>query len=166
MCQSITYSTGEGLGHFQMGTKEVRQESSSHTMSYCLPSWSCVLALLEEDLAFRFGICQSLVSQIINTWTAVLYNHLPVNTNWWISREANQKLMPTGFQQKYPYTQAIFDATNSYPEVVWPWLPKHSMIQLQTPFYSKRFDCSGSIWWHNVCTLFWMFWTVHWFHMK
>lgn len=72
------------------------------------------LALLEEDLAFRFGICQSLVSQLINTWTAVLYNRLAVNTNWWISREANKKLMPTAFQKKYPNTRAIFDATEIF----------------------------------------------------
>ena len=62
------------------------------------------LALLEEDSAFRFGICQSLVSHIIHTWIAVLYNCLVLNVDWWISREANRKLMPKAFVEKYPYT--------------------------------------------------------------
>ena len=39
------------------------------------------LALLEGDLAFRFGIYQSLVSQIIHTWVVVLYNRLVLNTD-------------------------------------------------------------------------------------
>ena len=72
------------------------------------------LALLEEDLAFRFGICQSLVSQIIHTWISVSYNHLVLNMDWWISREANRKLVPKAFVEKYLYTRAIFDATEIF----------------------------------------------------
>ena len=44
------------------------------------------LSLLEQDLAFRFGISQSTVSRICNTWINLLYSKFK-EVNIWPSRQ-------------------------------------------------------------------------------
>ena len=70
------------------------------------------LGLLEKDLGDRFGVSQSLVSKIFNTWLNLLFRHLS-SINFWTSRETEQKYMPKEFLRsgRYGNTHIILDAT-------------------------------------------------------
>lgn len=68
------------------------------------------LGLLEVDIATRFGISQSSVSRITNTWINLMYHNLKsieVFPPWHIVK----KYMPEGFKKEYPNTRIIIDAT-------------------------------------------------------
>ena len=69
--------------------------------------------LLEQDLAFRFQICQSTVSRIVTTWINFLYykfRDIPI----WPSREQVHITMPGQFRRLYPNTRIIIDATEVF----------------------------------------------------
>ena len=68
------------------------------------------LGLLELDIATRFGISQSSVSRITNTWINLMYHNLKsIETfpPWHIVK----KYMPEAFKKEYPNTRIIIDAT-------------------------------------------------------
>ena len=64
----------------------------------------------ELDLAQRFSISQSTVSRIFSTWTLCLY-HTFKEINIWPSRALINKYMPKDFQDKFPSTRVVIDAT-------------------------------------------------------
>ena len=68
------------------------------------------LGLFEEDLADRFGIHVSTVSQIFITWVNFLYQKFK-QILLWPSRSQIQQHMPDCFCKKYPTTRTIVDAT-------------------------------------------------------
>ena len=87
------------------------------------------LGLFEQDLAYRFGISQSTVSRVINTWINFMFlqfQQVPL----WPSRDVVQSYMPQIFKDKYPSTRVIIDATEIYVEQ--PHLP-----ELQQVTFSK-----------------------------
>ena len=68
------------------------------------------LGLLEKDLAYRFNVSASTISRIWKTWIAFLYlqfKEIPM----WPSREMVNAYMPKCFNDAYPSTRVILDAT-------------------------------------------------------
>ena len=68
-------------------------------------------------MADRFGISQSLVSVIFNTWLSLLYMYRHLSSlNFWPSRETVQKYMPLVFSRSEAYgnTRIIIDATELF----------------------------------------------------
>ncbi|XP_065901947.1 uncharacterized protein [Dysidea avara] len=69
----------------------------------------------ELDCAVRFGISQSSVSRVTNTWINLMYHNLKsIETfpSWHIVK----KYMPDSFKKDYPNTRIIIDATEFYIE--------------------------------------------------
>ena len=73
------------------------------------------VGLLEEDLAARFRISQSLVSQIIVTWTKFMYYRLK-ELDIFLDRQIIELHKPACFKNKYKGTTVIIDATEIYTE--------------------------------------------------
>ena len=69
----------------------------------------CVL-----DLA-RFGVSKSLVSEYFITWVCFLYQHLK-EIDWIPSAEQVASTLPCAFQEKYPSTYSIVDASEIFIE--------------------------------------------------
>ena len=79
------------------------------------------LGLMEQDLAYRFGISQPTVSRIISTWINFIYlrlKELPL----WPPKDLLHGNMPQKFKECYPTTRVIIDATEIYIEQ--PELPE------------------------------------------
>ena len=71
------------------------------------------LGLFEQDLAYRFGISQSTVSRIFNTWINFLFlqfKQIPL----WPPKALIISHMPKVFKEKYPSTRVIIDATEIF----------------------------------------------------
>ena len=79
------------------------------------------LGLLEQDLAYRFGVSQSTVSRIFTTWINFLYHQFK-QIPLWPPREFVQAHMPKLFKEKYPTTRVIIDATEMF--IQQPSLPE------------------------------------------
>ena len=73
-------------------------------------------AMMENDLAHRFGISQSTVSRIFITWICFLYFKLK-DINIWPSRAQVNKYMPNNFKSMYPTTRCIIDATEIFIQI-------------------------------------------------
>ena len=67
------------------------------------------------DIAFRFGISSSSVSRYFITWVCFLFHQLN-ELNWYPSTDQVKGTMPTVFQEKYPSTVAIIDASEIFIE--------------------------------------------------
>ena len=79
------------------------------------------LDLLEQDVAYRFGISQPMVSQIFTTWINFLYlqfQQIPL----WPPKELIDAYMPNSFKKQYPSTRVIIDATEVF--IQQPSLPE------------------------------------------
>ncbi|XP_072014153.1 LOW QUALITY PROTEIN: uncharacterized protein [Amphiura filiformis] len=68
------------------------------------------LNLREDDLAFRFGIGQSTVSQVLSTWLPFLQKELDAFINW-PSKEATLKYYPACFHKYKGTVRCIIDCT-------------------------------------------------------
>ena len=73
------------------------------------------VGLLEEDLAARFRISQSLVSRIIVTWTKFMYYRFK-ELDIFPDRQIIELHKPACFKNKYKGTTVIIDATEIYIE--------------------------------------------------
>ena len=73
------------------------------------------MGLLEEDLSLRFGVSQSVVSQIINTWIKFIYFRFK-EVDVLPSKEIVKLHLPECFCKKYSTTTLIIDATEIYIE--------------------------------------------------
>ena len=73
------------------------------------------VGLLEEDLAARFRISQSLVSRIIVTWTKFMYYRFK-ELDIFPDRQIIELHKPACFKNKYEGTTVIIDATEIYIE--------------------------------------------------
>ena len=79
------------------------------------------LGLLEQDIAYRFGVSQSTVSRIFTTWINFLYiqfRQIPL----WPPKEFVCAHMPKIFKEQYPSTRVIIDATEVF--IQQPSLPE------------------------------------------
>ena len=71
------------------------------------------LGLYELDLAYRFGVSQTTVSRICSTWINFCYCKFKEVTIW-PSRSVVDCNMPLIFQDLYPSTRCIIDATEVF----------------------------------------------------
>ena len=85
------------------------------------------VGLLEQDIAFRFGIFQALVSRILLTWISFLAHKLSCLI-YWPDREDVQRYYPQCFQ-KYKNVIGIIDCTEGI-------LEKPSVAKAQSQTYS------------------------------
>ena len=98
------------------------------------------LGLLEEDLAYRFGVSQSTVSRIIITWINFLYLQLK-QIPLWSPKALVMSYMPKEFKEKYPSTRVVIDATEVFIEQ--PALPE--LQQLTYSNYKNHNTFKGLI---------------------
>ena len=70
-------------------------------------------SMMENDLAYRFGISQPTVCRILITWINFLYFKFK-DINLWPSREQINEFMPKVFKNSYPTTRCIIDATEIF----------------------------------------------------
>lgn len=73
------------------------------------------VGLLEQDLAFRFGVHISTVSRVWTSWVGFLADYLS-QVNYWPSRQIVTKYMPECFHEAYPSTRVILDCTELFIE--------------------------------------------------
>ena len=73
------------------------------------------LNLLIEDLAYRFGIAKSTVTNVFNTWIDVMATRLKFLVKWptWEMAQAN---MPQIFKETYPSARCIIDCSEVFIE--------------------------------------------------
>ena len=76
---------------------------------------------MEQDLADHFGVSQSTVSRITNTWINFMYFQLK-QICLWPPKDIIKLFMPHIFKNQYPSTRVIVDATKIYVEQ--PRLPE------------------------------------------
>lgn len=73
------------------------------------------LGLLEDDLAFRFKVSQSLVSAILSTWLRFLAKELSWMIIW--PRAGQVKLhLPDSLKRRYPKVCCIIDCSEVFTE--------------------------------------------------
>jgi hypothetical protein len=109
-------------------SKKGRPRSLSPIDEFFLTLVRLRLGLLEQDLAYRFGISQSTVSRIFTTWINFIYiqfKQLPI----WPPKEIINAYMPQPFKDLYPTIRIIIDATEVYVQ-------KSSLPELQQRTFS------------------------------
>ena len=120
---SLKYSKRQEEADIQSGTenKRLRQRTLLPFEEFFMTLVRLRLGLVEQDLAYRFGVSQSTVSRITCTWINFLYvklKELPL----WPPKELVKANMPKEFKASYPTTRVILDATEIYIEQ--PHLPE------------------------------------------
>ena len=73
------------------------------------------LGLLSHDLAFRFGVSQSSVSTIFNTWIRMMSRELQFLIIW-PTRCDVRRCLPRAFKKWFPNVRAIIDCTECTSE--------------------------------------------------
>ncbi|CAN7939862.1 unnamed protein product, partial [Ixodes pacificus] len=73
------------------------------------------VGLLEQDLAYRFGVHVSTVSRVWTFWVGFLADHL-AQVSYWPSRQVVHEYMPECFSEVYPSTRVILDCTEVFIE--------------------------------------------------
>ena len=73
------------------------------------------LNLKHQDLAFRFGISESVVSRYLTTWICFLFQHLK-EIEWAPSVQQVAATLPLAFKDKYESTYAIIDGSEIFLE--------------------------------------------------
>ena len=80
---------------------------------FLLVLYTLRLHLLEEDLTYQFCISQASVSRIFSTWINFLYckfKEIPI----WPPKHQVDHYMPLSFEEFYPTTRCIIDATEIF----------------------------------------------------
>ncbi|KAM7313007.1 uncharacterized protein ISCGN_002928 [Ixodes scapularis] len=73
------------------------------------------LGLLEQDLAYRFGVHVSTVSRVWTFWVGFLADHL-AQVSYWPPRQVVNEYMLVCFSKVYPSTRVILDCTEVFIE--------------------------------------------------
>ena len=81
--------------------------------------------MFEVDLATRFNVSVSCISNIIIPWANFLYLRLG-SLNIWPSKETVCQTMPPSFKDQFPNTRVIIDATEIKVEI-----PSSLVLQFQ-----------------------------------
>ena len=98
--------------HYQVKSTKGRPRMLSPLEEFFLVLVRLRLRLLEQDLAYRFGISQPTVSRIFNTWINFLFlqfEQLPL----WTPKALIVSHMPKVFKERYP-SRVIIDATEIF----------------------------------------------------
>lgn len=102
-------------GNTKRKTTHKRQKSLSPLNQYFLTLVKLRLNLRTIDLAVRFGISPGVVSKYFITWICFMYHHLK-EIDWTPAVEQVAGSLPSAFQEKYPTTYSIIDASEIYIE--------------------------------------------------
>ena len=111
----LDYQNTENLGEIKHKYKPGPCRALTVENEFFLVLCRLKVGLLEEDLSARFGVCQSVVSQIVNTWIKFIFFRFK-ELDVFPSREIVQVHLPECFRKKYPTTTLIIDATEIYIE--------------------------------------------------
>ena len=95
------------------GCIEGRRRSLSPMNEFFLTLCRIKAGLFEQDLANQFQISQSTVSLIITSWINFIYAKFK-EVPTWPSRQVIDCFMPYQFENLYPSTRCIIDATEIY----------------------------------------------------
>ena len=95
------------------GCIEGQRRSLSPMNEFFLTLCRIKAGLFEQDLANRFQISQSTVSHIITSWINFMYAKFK-EVPTWPSRQVIDRSMPYQFENLYPSTRCIIDATEIY----------------------------------------------------
>lgn len=109
LCYSSKHKDG------QEETKRCRPRILPPLEEFFLTMVRLRLGLMEQDLAYRFGISQATVSRIVFTWINFIYVKLK-EIPLWPPRKLLLSNMPKQFKEFYPTTRVILDATEIYVE--------------------------------------------------
>ena len=90
--------------------KPGRKRSQALDDEFLMTLMKLRLNLREDDLAFRFGVSQSTVSQVISTWVPFLDKELKVFIHW-PSKEETLKYYPQCFHKYKGTVRCIIDCT-------------------------------------------------------
>lgn len=118
--ESLSYSKFESENQ-RGNSKRCRPRTLPPLEEFFLTLVRLRLGLMEQDLAYRFGISQSTVSRITTTWINLLYLKLK-EIPLWMPKGLVHATMPQQFKKQYPTTRVIVDATEIYVEQ--PKLPE------------------------------------------
>ena len=102
-------------GDKEFTRKRQRKRKLSSLDQLLLTLMKLKLNLRNKDIAFRFGISESLVSRYICTWVCFLYHHMK-EIEWTPSTKQVAATLPHGFREKYPTTFAIIDGSEIFLE--------------------------------------------------
>ena len=111
----LGYQNTENLGEVKHKYKPGPSRVLTIKNEFFLVLCRLKVGLLEEDLSARFGVCQSVVSQIVNTWIKFIFFRFK-ELDVFPSREIVQLHLPECFRKKYSTTTLIIDATEIYVE--------------------------------------------------
>uniref|UniRef100_A0A9J7X5L4 THAP-type domain-containing protein n=1 Tax=Cyprinus carpio carpio TaxID=630221 RepID=A0A9J7X5L4_CYPCA len=70
------------------------------------------LNLLQDDLAERFGVSQSIVSKVVSCWIDIMEENMRDYIPW-VPRETIQATMPQCFREKFPNTTCVIDCSET-----------------------------------------------------
>jgi len=111
----LDYQNTENLGEIKHKYKPGPSRALTVKNEFFLVLCRLKVGLLEEDLSARFGVCQSVVCQIVNTWIKFIFFRFK-ELDEFHSREIVKSHLPECFRKKYSTTTLIIDATEIYIE--------------------------------------------------
>lgn len=116
-------------GVSQRAQKRQRRRKLNSLNQLFLTLMKLRLNLHNKDLAFRFGIRESLVSRYVTTWICFLYHDLK-EVKWMPEVEQVRATLPHSFRQAYSTTFAIIDGSELF-------IQTPSDLQLQSSTWSS-----------------------------
>ena len=114
---------------FEAGKRLGRPRSLPPLEEFFLTMVRLRLGLLEQDIAYRFGISQSTVSRIFATWINFMYHQFK-RISLWPPQPYIRAHMPQVFKNRYPTTRVIIDATEVF--IQQPSLPELQQLTFST----------------------------------
>ena len=111
------------------------------------------LGLLVDDLAFRFKVSRSLITQIFATWVRFLAKEL----SWlimWPSKGQVQLELPDCFRRMYPKVRCIIDCTEVFTETpsaldvqaaLWSTYKHHSTLKFDQVMADRGFKIKNEL---------------------
>ena len=94
------------------------------------------LGIMHEDIAWRFSVSSSTVTQIITTWIRLLSKEMSCLIVW-PSKEQVHATLPDSFRRLYPKTRVIIDCTEMFVETL-------SSLEIQASLYFQSFNLYNS----------------------
>ena len=109
----------------------------------------CV-GLLSMDIAYRFNVPNSCVSQIVTTWIQFMYLQFGVlRERMFVSREIAKLHMPSCFR-KFKGIRVIIDCSEFFVQKSSHFARQGNVFQLQKPLNLQMFDWCCPKWCHHI----------------
>ena len=123
-----SYNRLKAVFDLASGTFLEKHENSSLSLfqQFILTLIKLRLNLRDQDLGFRFNVCQSTVSRVFHKWIDILYIRLKPTIQW-PTRESVAKTMPIEFRRNFSRCICIIDCFEVFCE-----RPSDQMARAQT----------------------------------